>query len=311
MDCLSDALSTVHFKSTIYCQAEFTSPWGLQLDAYPGHTGFLMLVRGGCLLDIPGRSPLSMAAGDLLLNRMTTGYTMKDAPQSPVIGLTEAMIDADRRGKSLKLGGGGAPTTAIMGCFEFETGTNNPLINALPSLLYVKAENLQSEPWLDTTFRFLAAETATERQGSAIVVSRLTDLLFIQAIRAHISQVKDCPNSTGWLKAVADPQIGRALNLIHENPQAPWTVASLADAVSMSRSSFAARFTELIDTSPLNYVTSWRMQKAQEMLRQGADNLADIANRTGYQSEAAFRKAFKRETGQAPGSFRRAQNVTG
>jgi transcriptional regulator GlxA family with amidase domain len=134
----------------------------------------------------------------------------------------------------------------------------------------------------------------------------LTDLLFIQAIRAHISQVKDCPNSTGWLKAVADPQIGRALNLIHENPQAPWTVASLADEVSMSRSSFAARFTELLEISPLSYVTSWRMQKAQEMLRQGADNLADIANRTGYQSEAAFRKAFKRETGQAPGSFRRA-----
>ncbi|MBU6454318.1 MAG: AraC family transcriptional regulator [Cyanobacteria bacterium REEB67] len=315
MDCLSDVLSTVHFKGTIFCQADFTSPWGLQVGPYPTHTGFLMMIRGGCRLEILGQEPIFMGPGDLVLTHMSNSYTIQDQESSAVIGLQEAMEKsaclpedaAKPRGKYLKLGGGGAPTSMVMGCFEFDTNINNPMINALPPLLYVRAENLQSEPWLDTTFRFLAAEAASERQGSAIVISRLTDLLFIQALRAHMSQVKNCPNSSGWLKAVADPQIGKALSLIHENPESPWTVASLADAVSMSRSSFAARFQDLLQTSPLSYVTSWRMQKAQEMLRQGADNLADVAGKIGYQSEAAFRKAFKRETGQAPGSFRRSR----
>ena len=138
-----------------------------------------------------------------------------------------------------------------------------------------------------------------------MVISRLTDLLFIQGVRAHISQIKKCPETTGWLKAIADPQIGQALSLIHASPEAPWTVASLATSVSMSRSSFAARFSQLMNTSPVDYVTSWRMQKAEELLRQGVVNPSEIAPLIGYQSEAAFRKAFKRETGQTPGNMRR------
>jgi len=308
MDCLSDVLSTVHFTGTIYCQAEFSAPWGLRLGAYPGHTGFIMVVRGGCLLEVNGQTPISMGPGDLMLSLMATGYEIKDTAGSPVVNLEDVGKNCQGQNKQLTLGGGGTKTTLIMGCFEFQTVGKNPhpVLSALPKLLYVKAEDLQSEPYLHTTFSFLAAETASDRPGSDIVVNRLTDLLFVQAIRAHISQVKNCPKSTGWLKAIADPQIGKALSLIHETPAAPWTVASLADAVSMSRSSFAAKFTALMDTSPLDYVTSWRMQKAQELLRDGAENLAEIASRTGYQSEPAFRKAFKRETGQAPGSFRKA-----
>jgi AraC-like DNA-binding protein len=276
------------------------------MGAYPGHTGFLMVVRGGCLLEIPGKDPISMASGDLVLKRGESGYTIKDHASSPAVSLFDLMTEENRASKLVIHGGGGAQTQLVMGCFEFETSAKNPLVTSLPDLLYVKAEDLRSEPWLDTTFRFLAAEASANRQGSDIVVSRLTDLLFIQAVRAHISDIKNCPNTNNFLKAVSDPQIGRALTLIHENPQAPWTVASLADAVSMSRSSFAARFHELIDESPLSYVTSWRMQKAQELIRLGVDNLADIASQIGYQSEAAFRKAFKRETGLAPGIFKRS-----
>jgi transcriptional regulator GlxA family with amidase domain len=156
------------------------------------------------------------------------------------------------------------------------------------------------------TFRFLAAETSNERQGGSVVINRLADLLFIQGVRAHISKLKECPVSTGWLKAIADPQIGRALSLIHANPESPWTVASLAAAVNMSRSSFAARFSQLMQTSPVDYITSWRMQKAEDLLRQGNVYPAEIAALIGYQSEAAFRKAFKRETGSTPGAVRKA-----
>jgi AraC-like DNA-binding protein len=283
VDCLSDVLSTVHFKGTIYCQAEFTAPWGLSVGPYPGHAGFLMVVRGSCLIAI------------------------KDAAGSTVQTLEEVIAQScsgTLQNKQLKLGGGGTPATMIMGCFEFDTSAENPLIKALPEILFVKAEQLASEPWLGTTFRFLAAETASDRQGAAIVVSRLTDLLFIQAIRAHMSQVSGCTNTTGWLRAIADAQIGQALNLIHEKPEAPWTVASLAAAVNMSRSSFAAKFAELVETGPLEYITSWRMQKAQDLLRQNNLSLADISVLSGYRSEPAFRKAFKRVTGEAPGRFR-------
>jgi len=305
MDLLSDVLSTVHFKGTLYCQGEFTAPWGLEVGPYPGHNGFIMVVRGGALLEIAGQTPVSMAAGDLMLSRAGTGYAIRDSVNSPLISIDKAVASITHNSKILKFGGGGTPSILIMGCFEFETADNNPLINALPTVIYVPAQDLQSEPWLENTFRFLAAEATCDRPGSTIAVSRLTDLLFIQAIRAHIGQVKNCPESAGWLKAIEDPQIGRALSLIHQTPEAPWTVATLAETVSMSRSSFSARFSKLLNTSPLEYVTAWRMQKAQEMLRQGVDNLSEVASRIGYQSEAAFRKAFKRETGEAPGSFRK------
>ena len=310
MDALSDVLSTVHFKGTIFCQAEFTAPWGLSSGNFPGHTGFLMMVRGSCLMEVPGKPALALAAGDLLLAPKGHGYTIKDAESSTAITMEDAFnqfCTGSSQNKQIKLGGGGTAATIIMGCFEFDTSADNPLINALPEILFVKAEQLSSEPWLETTFRFLAAETASDKQGSAIVVSRLTDLLFIQAIRAHISQVKECPTTPGWLRAIGDAQIGQALNLIHEKSEAPWTVASLAAAVNMSRSSFASRFAELLGVGPLEYITSWRMQKAQELLRQNNMSLGDISVMSGYQSEPAFRKAFKRVIGEAPGHFRKSR----
>jgi AraC-like DNA-binding protein len=306
VDALSDVLNTIHFKSTVYCHADLTAPWGLKLGSHPGHVGFMMLMRGGCLLELEGTPGyISMAAGDLVISPMGAAYSIKDAEVSPVVDLMCVLTPEAAAKKKISIGGGGTLTNMILGCFEFQTSTQNPLLNSLPDILHVKAEDLQSEPWLDMTFRFLGAETLNEREGASVVISRLADLLFIQGVRAHISMLKDCPQSTGWLKALADPQIGRALSLIHANPEIPWTVASLATAVSMSRSSFAARFTQLMQTSPLDYVTSWRMQKAEDLLREGAINPSQIASLIGYQSEAAFRKAFKRETGQTPGAIRK------
>jgi AraC family transcriptional regulator, alkane utilization regulator len=310
MDLLSDVLSSVHLKGTIYCQSELTAPWGLKFDGTQGHAGFFMVIRGGCYLEMDGvPGAITLAPGDLVMSPRCKGYSLRDALNSAITPLMEVVADLPATNKILKFGGGGTLTTLVMGCFQFESGTKNPLICSLPEMLYIKAENLHSEPWLEMTLKFLASETATDKHGSTIAVSRLTDLLFIQAIRAFIAQVKDCPQSSGWLKAIADPQIGKALALIHEKAAAPWTVASLADAVGMSRSSFASKFNALTKTTPLEYVTSWRMQKAEELLALGEDNLSAIASTVGYQSESAFSKAFKRETGEAPGTFRRRVNL--
>ncbi|MBX9939236.1 MAG: AraC family transcriptional regulator [Candidatus Obscuribacterales bacterium] len=305
MDSLSDALNNISFKGSLYCQAEFSAPWGLKLEGCAGHAGFLMVLRGSCFMTVEGQEPIVMGGGDLAVAATNSSCLLQDDLGSPLISISEAAKSKTEQSRVLKLGGSGKATTLLMGCFELEAGSRNPLVKSLPPLIYLRAEELESEPWIESTIRFLAAETAQERPGGEIVVSRLTDLLFIQIIRAHMKRMKDCPKSTGWLKALSDPEISKALTLIHEKPEAPWTVAALADSVGLSRTSFAVKFANLAGIPPLEYVTSWRMQKAKTMLKRSTMSIQEIALAMGYSSEAAFAKAFKRETGESPGAYRK------
>ncbi|HYK51384.1 MAG TPA: AraC family transcriptional regulator [Terriglobales bacterium] len=150
----------------------------------------------------------------------------------------------------------------------------------------------------------LAGEMSEQARGSEVVANRLAEVLFIQAIRAHISSgAESCKR--GWLRAIFDPQIGAALTTIHNNINSPWTVESLAGAAGMSRSAFAERFKGLLGQTPLEYVTEWRMQKAVQLLQQRDKKLVDVAQSIGYESDAAFSKAFKRIVGLTPGEYRR------
>jgi AraC-like DNA-binding protein len=198
----------------------------------------------------------------------------------------------------------------LMGCFAFDTRMNNPLVACLPGVIYLQAQHVQSEPWLDTTLRMLASEGSHNHPGADTFISRLTDMIFIQIMRAYITQIQDCSEAPSWLRALADEHIGAALNLMHAKPDAPWTVASLAHAVGLSRTSFAMKFTALVAQSPMSYLTSWRMQQAVHVMESGAENTAHMARLVGYTSEAAFAKAFKREMGEAPGAFKRKVRAT-
>ena len=162
--------------------------------------------------------------------------------------------------------------------------------------------------WIASTLRFMAAEAREPRLGGETVITRLADILVIQAIRSWIEQ--DPAAQTGWLGALRDPQIGRAISLIHRDPARTWTVASLADEVAMSRSAFAARFAELVGEPPMHYVTRWRMHAAVTWLREDDATLGELALRLGYQSEAAFSRAFKRFMGLSPGAVRRTSATT-
>jgi AraC-like DNA-binding protein len=307
MDCLSDVLNRIRFKGTIYCVSEFTAPWGLQLPGYEGHVAFLMMLRGGCIVSLPSTNELfSLASGELMLLPRGTECVIQDTVGSHITPITEIEPGPPKRGSTFRFGGGGALSSLLMGCFEFDVRIKNPLVDGLPGVIYLKAEHLQSEPWLETTLRFLASEGESNRPGTDLLISRLTDMLFVQVVRAHISQVKNCSEAPSWLRALGDPEIGAALNIIHEQPEAPWTVASLAGSVGMSRTSFATKFTSLVTYSPMDYLTTWRMHKAVSLMEKGEDNMSQIASSVGYTSEAAFAKAFKRETGSAPGSFRRS-----
>lgn len=309
MDTLSDVLNTVRFKSAMYGLFEFSAPWGLRLPEATGHVRLFMVVRGGCLIELAStKAPTSLAAGELLLVRKNTSAELKDGPSSPVIPIEKACTTMPTRGHTLKLGGGGASSTLMVGCFTLEAQHQNPFLSSLPELIHLQSQHVQAEPGLETTIRLLISEVASNGPGGEILVSRLSDAIFIQIVRAYIAQIKHCQETPGWLKAVADNEIGPALSLIHEKPEAPWTVASLADAVNMSRTSFATKFAALVQTTPIDYLTSWRMQKAVALMRDGQDNVEEISNAVGYTSRASFAKAFKKEFGRSPGEFRKVVN---
>lgn len=195
-------------------------------------------------------------------------------------------------------------TSLMLGCFTLDANQRNPFIASLPDVIHLNSDHVGSEAGLESTIRLLTSEVAGNGPGGDILVGRLSEAILVQIIRAYITQIKNCKETPGWLKAIADPQIGSALSLIHEKPEAPWTVASLADAVNMSRTSFATRFASLVNETPIDYLTSWRMQKAVSLLRDGDANVEYIGSAVGYTSRAAFAKAFKKEFGRSPGEFR-------
>jgi AraC-like DNA-binding protein len=258
---------------------------------------FAMLSRGNCWLSvegIPERIPLT--GGDCFLLARGTSIVLRDSPRTrPKWTFRE--IGAKANGNVAHYGGGGAPTTIVCGSFSFDRASLKPITQLLPSFILIKAEQARTLA-LHDTMRALASEMAEQVPGSEIVANRLAEVLFIQILRAHIASGPE--RNKGWLRAVFDPQIGTALSAIHDRVNTPWTVESLAEAAGMSRSAFAARFKELLGQTPLEYLTEWRMQKAMQLLEQRDKKLIDVARLVGYESDAAFSKAFKRVVGANP-----------
>ena len=318
MDVLSDVLSSVKLQGSVYCRAEFSAPWGIEAQMPEGRANFIVVTRGNCFLEIEGENKsASLAGGDLIVLPRQATYFLRDAPESetiPIQNLFQHNCSVKQNGiKEIKWGGGGGATCElIVGCFEFEGGDArfNPLLSVLPAVLHVRGEAGQIMPWLNQTLGFIAFEVNSDAPGAEAAVSRLTDILFIQAVRAYINgcaQKKPDECQNGWLRAISDRQIGQALSAIHELPGEKWTVAALAARAGMSRAAFAARFANLVGKPPHEYLTEWRMHRANHFLRGEKRTLAEVSSSLGYESEAAFSKAFKRTTGVSPGSARKAK----
>ena len=314
MDVLSDVLTTVRLHSAIHFCPELSAPWGIEVPAQRDRALFYVLSRGSCYLEVDGlESPVPLVGGDLAMLPHGAAHTLRDRLHTPAIPLEALLREGCMSGVACAFhhGGGGGKSALVAGYFKFENRAANLFLAALPALIHIRAEDGQSVPWLEATLKFLASESTSEVPGAQIIMVRLTDVLFIQTLRAHIAQdAKDgqtCTNEAGMFRALIDPQIGKALEVIHQQPDHPWTVAELAARVRMSRTGFAVRFTTMAGIAPLDYVRKWRMQKASDFLRQGEEPLEDIAGRVGYESGAAFSKAFKREMGLPPGRYRKAQ----
>jgi AraC-like DNA-binding protein len=261
---------------------------------------FAMLSRGSCWLTVEGNpEPIPLTGGDCFLLAKGTSIVLRDSPRTRP-RWTFREIGALASGNVAQCGGGGAPTTIVCGSLSFDRASLKPVTQLLPRFILMKAEEARTLA-LHNTVQALASEMAEQAPGSEVVATRLAEVLFIQALRAHIASEPE--RSRGWLRAVFDPQIGAALGVIHDRVSTPWTVESLAGAAGVSRSAFAVRFKELLGQTPLEYVTEWRMQKAMQLLEQRDKKLVDVARSVGYESDAAFSKAFKRIVGASPGEY--------
>jgi len=303
-DPLGHALHMLRMNGAFYCRSELSAPWGLALPPMPGYLWFHVVITGGLRLETPDGDPQALAAGELALVPHGTGHVLRSeerAPAPDILSLDREQV-SDRY-ELLRHGGDGATTTLLCGAVRLEHPAARNLIGALPPCILVGAGAPGADS-IHTTLRLLAAEARHPRAGGEAVITRLADIIVIQAIRSWIDT--DAAARTGWLGALRDPHIGRAIALIHGDPGRPWTVASLAAELAMSRSAFAARFTELVGEPAMQYVTTWRMHVALSELTDGRVTIAELADRLGYRSEAAFARAFKRVIGTPPGAVRRS-----
>mgnify|MGYP006281266089 CR=1 FL=1 len=304
-DVLGEALHLLRMTGATYARSDMTAPWLIALAPMPGHVGFHLVVDGECVIDVNGLRTIDLKTGDFVLvprsgsHRLASDRDVSGAPTD----LTDGRQCVTEEYAVQAGGGGGASTTLVCGTVSFGDPLGRQLVATLPPLIRIEAHSDPESHWRLATARQLASEVARPRPGGAFVITRLADLLVIHAIRAWLE--RDLIGASGWLGALRDPQIGRALNLMHDDPTRDWTVASLAGAVSMSRSSFADRFTRMVGESPMRYLTRWRMDLAASRLRDGAEIVGDVARRVGYRSEAAFSRAHKRIVGRSPGAMRR------
>src|ERR1700681_3553868 len=290
---------------------EATAPWGViqekQTEEKVTPSGkkmpptdlahFAMLSRGNCWLSAEGiPEPIPLTGGDCFLLAWGASIVLRDSPRTR----PRREIGAKANSNVAHYGGGGAPTTIVCGSLSFDRASLKPITQLLPSFILIKADQARTLA-LHNTMQALASEMAEQVPGSEVVATRLAEVLFIQVLRAHIASGPE--RNKGWLRAVFDPQMGTALSAIHNRVNTPWTVESLAEAAGMSRSPFAPRFKGLLGQTPLEYVTEWRMQKAMQLLQQRDKKLIDVARLVGYESDAAFSKAFKRVVGASPGEY--------
>lgn len=256
MDVLSDVLGLVRIHSQVYGRLELGAPWGIRTAAND-HVAFYVVSRGSCWLDCAGLpAPLLLGGGDFVFLPRGVAYELRDHPDSPTMRFEDLLASRPEGSREpLKSGGSGPLASLVCGCFAFEGGCN-PLVESLPTVIHVRADAPEgSLRWLESTLQFVASEAASPRPGAEIVANRLADILFVQAVRAYLATPEGAAQR-GWLASLADPQVGRALQLMHERPDDRWTLERLADAVCMSRSAFAAKFRELVGETPMNYLPS-------------------------------------------------------
>ncbi len=306
MDVLSDILDAVKLQGTLYFSTHLGAPWGIQVPAYERVARFHLVTRGRLWVRVArSAEAVCLEPGDLVLVPHGAAHALLDSPDTPAEALDRVVEAAGFSGRGALVYGGadtGSPTRLVCGHFALDEHVDHPLLRGLPPLIAIRREDGDGAPGLEELIRLIAREAVDASAGSYAVVGRLSEVLFIQALRVWAARTH---HDAGLLSALGDPQLGASLERIHERPGEPCSLESLARSAGMSRTQFAERFKQVVGMSPMRYVTLWRMQRARRLLVDGDLTLERIAEQVGYESAAAFSRVFRRSLGEPPGSYRR------
>lgn len=307
MDVLSDILDALRFRSCLYYTTDFRPPWGVAVPAYRNVARFHLVMSGVCWVRVgqDGRAR-KLDEGDVILIPHGAPHILSDAPDRTPLDVDDVVRDHGLDDQGRLVYGGldeAAATRMVCGHLEFDE-VDHPVLSALPSEIVLCRRDSRPQGWLDSIMRLVAEEARTSRPGGALVLKRLSEVLFVRSVRAWHESVGG--DGQGLLAAIADRHVGRSLRAIHARADERWTVDALAREAGLSRTVFAERFRDLVGQSPMHYVTAWRMQRARLLLKESGLSIDRIAFEVGYRSSAAFARVFRRTTGESPGAVRRA-----
>jgi AraC-like DNA-binding protein len=314
MDALSDLLRVLRFTGGLFLETRFRAPWCVRAqvspeDCGPGVTSsgelaaFHYILEGRVQVLLGKERPRSAGPGELILLAQNDAHLLgSDVTLPPIEGRTLIRRAGERELAHIDFGTERQVRNHFVCGFLATAIRKHPLFVALPSVLVANLRGRPCAEWVESSFRYAAREHALRRPGSQDILARLSELLFVEVVRGYIEQLPG--HATGWLAALRDPALARALAALHERPAHPWTSESLAKEACLSRSAFAERFVSSLSMPPITYLTQWRMLLAGQRLRESSDTIAQIASTVGYESESTFSRAFTREMGLAPGAWR-------
>ena len=315
MDLLSDVLRVARLSGGVFLHAEFTAPWCIAARIAPemcapflGPVGHLIpyhyVVDGELSIALEDQAPYALRGGEIVMFPRNDMHLMGSDLGQPPVRIRDILVPPTGAGlHSIRHGNGGALTRLVCGYLGCELARGNPVFETLPALIRLRVDETGAAEWIRSTFQYAASEIAAGRAGSETVLAKLSELLFIEAVRRYALELP--PGQTGWFAGLHDPVVARVLALMHSNIAGNWSVEDLGREAGLSRSAMADRFTRVMGMPPMHYLNQWRMHVAAQSLKSTNVSLARLAERVGYDSEAAFSRAFRKAFGSAPASWRR------
>ena len=314
MDVLSEVLRVVRLQGALFYNSEFSAPWSVYAASSGGLAHFFgiqtepvmvyhFLTQGRATVRLENGSRLSLQAGDIVMIPHGDRHILENGSGARTVDDSEHLVEILSQGmRPWRVGGGGEVTKFVCGYMACEPRLSQVFLSGLPPVFKVSIRNDASGRWLEDSIRFSVDQAGASRAGGEAVLAKLSEVLFVETLRLYIAQLP--PEQTGWLAGARDAEVGKTLSLMHRNPAHPWTIATLAREVGMSRSVLADRFRHYLDETPMAYLTRWRLQLGAQMLASTSYSVAQIAAEVGYESESAFNRAFKREFTFPPARFR-------
>jgi AraC-like DNA-binding protein len=314
MDVLSEVLKVVKLQGALFYNGEFSSPWSFYsppsrtVAAYVAPDArhvivYHLLTEGRASARLADGERIMLEAGDIVIFPHGDAHFVENGPPAKSVDMEKELARILSEGlKRSTLGGGGETTKFVCGFMACEPRLSQVFLSGLPPVFKVSIRNDASGRWLENSIRFSVNEADTSRAGGEAVLAKLSEVLFVETLRTYIAHLP--AEQTGWLAGARDSEVGKTLALMHRNPAHPWTIASLAREAGVSRSVLAERFRHYLSEPPMAYLTRWRLQLGAQMLASTNYSVAQIASEVGYESEAAFNRAFKREFETPPARFR-------